>query len=168
MTMWKFIAGLGAIAGGIVSAIVIIAVCIWLVTGIITWLFDHSFAEVFGGEQEDEYEAPMRDRIPVPPPIPRPVPPNPAKQVKAPPLSADQYQIFPGIVAKSFGMEVRPVDVWVVDSSKAKIAFKTVEDAVKSVPLGKSFRVLDNEGKVLQQGTKSALGENLVSYWYPF
>lgn len=110
----------------------------------------------------------MRDKIPVPPPIPRPVPPNPAKQVKAPPLSADQYQIFPGIVAKSFGMEVRPVDVWVVDSGKAKIAFKTVEDAVKSVPLGKSFRVLDNEGKVLQQGTKSVLGENLVSYWYPY
>lgn len=90
MTMWKVISGIGTIAGGLALGIIIIAACIWLVAGVIGWLIDNSPAKVFGWEEEEEL--PMRDRISVPPPIPRPVtPPNPAAQVKAPPLSADQY-----------------------------------------------------------------------------
>lgn len=90
MTMWKVISRLGAGCGGIALAIIIVAVCIWLVCGVVGWLVDNPAAKVFGWEEEED-EIPMRDRIPVPPPIPRSAPPNPAAQVKAPPLSADQY-----------------------------------------------------------------------------
>lgn len=76
ITIWKLVAGLGAIAGGIAMSIIILAACIWMVAGVVGWLINHSFAEVFGGEDEEEFEVPLRERIPVPPPIPRPMPPR--------------------------------------------------------------------------------------------
>lgn len=61
-------------------------------------------------------------------------------------------------------MEVVPRKVWVVDNGRAKVAFSFFEKALESVPDGKSFRVIGDNGEIIQQGTKCGL----VRYNYPF
>lgn len=161
MAMWKIVSGLGAIAGGIAMVIIILAACIWMVAGVVGWLIDHSFAEVFGGEDEEEFEVPLRERIPAPPPIPRPCAPrNPALDVRTPPLNAD-FVIYPDIAARPYGQELWPEHIWVVSNGKTKVAWKELAGAIRSIPDGKTFKVLNEDSRTIQYGTK---GENSSFY----